>query len=127
MREIILFRGKDVKGIWHTGLVSHIKDSWYISNLVGMPATYEVIPETIGQYTGLTDKNGIKIFEEDIIKHYNSCPIKEYSEDIGVVFWHQPTLRYLKTSSIFPDDCSELFNSNEYEIVGNVYDNCDPQ
>lgn len=61
MREI-LFRGKDVRGNWHIGLLAHMGNAWYISNKAGVSTAYEVIPETVGQYTGLTDKSGTKIF-----------------------------------------------------------------
>lgn len=81
-----------------------------------------VDPETVCQYTGRTDKNGKKIFEGDIIKHYNNCPIQECSIDTGKIFWYQPTQRYLRTSSMFPDDCPELFEWNEYEVIGNIHD-----
>ena len=62
MREI-LFRGKDIKGVWHIGLLTHIDEHWYISNSKGDSTAFEVIPETIGLYTGLIDKNGNRIFE----------------------------------------------------------------
>ncbi len=85
---------------------------------------YEVIPETIGQYIGMSDKNGKRIFTGDIVIHHYLCKVNEYSEDIGRVFYYPETFRLLRTSKLFPDDCPGIYRSCEceYEVIGNIHD-----
>lgn len=68
MREI-KFRGRTLQGNWVYGLLSRTDEhGWTISNKAGKPFAYKIRPETIGQYTGLKDKNGDKeVYEYDII------------------------------------------------------------
>lgn len=125
MREI-LFRGKDIRGNWHIGLLAHVGNAWYISNKAGIATAFEVIPNTIGQYTGLTDKNGKKIFEGDILGITNDDPDYNY---ITKVYLDRDTLcvdvqgqDYDYTSigfaiEIWDDECDQV------EIIGNIYDN----
>ena len=128
MREI-LFRGKRVengewvygyyaKSVWETGLLSNpiIRTShqiWY--DMDNRHQVYaEIIPETVGEWTGLTDKNGVKIFEGDIVKN---------SRDVGLLY-------YKEKNSAFTVKGWEYgywlwHDKEDIEVIGNIYDNKD--
>ena len=70
MREI-LFRGKTKQGEWVYGLPFYTNE--IIDGIESKDGKlYYVLPETVGQFTGLTDKNGKKVFEGDIVGYTNS-------------------------------------------------------
>lgn len=120
MREI-LFRGKRVdNGEWVEGCGIIATENWVsiftviddIDENSSEVNEIEVIPETVGQFTGLTDNNGRKIFEGDIVDYISS-------DVIG-----NP-----KTGTIIVEDMTDydtmiyLNHSDELQIIGNIHDN----
>ena len=75
--------------------------------------TISVLPETVGQFTGLTDKNGKKIFEGDIVRERGGESYQGYYEIDNVLTVKIPDILVNFEMSY---DC-------EYKIIGNIYDN----
>lgn len=141
MREI-LFKAKTISGNWVNGLLANKNDKWYINNKAGSPFAYEVRPETLCQFTGLCDKNGKKIWENDILMCHGN------SEDLVKVAFGEFGVRNIETGSIvdkvvgwhyevvptdaisrcepfcWPMPLTEYYIERcEMEVVGNIFDN----
>ena len=118
MREI-LFHGKRTdNGEWVEGDVLQTRyHSGHIEYQI-MPQTpvssaYPVIPGTVGQYTGLTDRNGKRIFEGDIIEFHEEIGKIEYSEcDAAFYIVFDTWYTYFSTT-----------DERRIEIIGNIHDN----
>ena len=128
MREI-LFRGKrTINGDWVYGDFVHgnerksLRDSIFVYDSETQYFNdYEINPSTLGQYTGLTDKNGKRIFEGDIVKtdkfsEPNKQYIIKYDLQFGAFIGQDRYNVYFVT---FDGD------SGEFEVIGNVTDNPD--
>lgn len=131
MREI-LFRGKGDKkyndGMWYFGVPIRCYDGdWQICT---DNSKRTVIPETIGQYTGLADKNGTKIFEGDIVK---CVDINNGGSFTAIVSFGNPNREYnwgfqlvqmggdnLNTDILLWVDMEEA--GAYIEVFGNIYD-----
>ena len=122
MNREILFRGKRIdNGEWVYGLIWKKKYNTdricisYFPNEDDEEAVVRVIPETICQYTGLTDKNGRKIFEWDIVKNeYGYIGIAKWEFCSFVIYW----LSWSASRDLY-------VWSNTVEVIGNIFDNPD--
>ena len=81
---------------------------------------YHCDPTTVGQYTGLKDKNGKRIFEGDICRNTRTG-------EIVSVKWHGTMAGYVwnkRRADGFLFDFGELFRAcDKYEVIGNIHDN----
>lgn len=117
MRDI-LFRGRTIgTGVWVDGslFIDDKKDKHEICvGYVNYRVTWEVEPATVGQYTGLVDKNGRKIFEGDILRIKTDCFSMK-----GVVEFNDGTL------IVTDGELTEClwYQPSEMEVIGNIHDN----
>jgi len=124
MRDI-KFRGKRldnaewVYGYYFKDELKGNKNLIYDINLSKFLGLIEVIPETVGQYTGVNDKNGLEIYEGDIVEWAGFKMEIFWGEDIGFGYgfcWRSTEGEYGYHESItgFID---------EYKIIGNIHSN----
>ena len=115
----IKFRGKSIlTDEWFYGDLVHSADKKRTAILVNDKDSYdecEVDPETVGQYTGVPDKNGTKIFEGDIVE------ILTENEEIGVVEYDDGGFQI--ESDGFIVDFHTNINGTDLEVIGNIHDN----
>ena len=122
----ILFRGKRLdNGEWVEGFYNHLPcgrfgaDEHMIQTVlengkIGM--LHDIDPSTVGQYTGMKDKNGKKVFEGDIVRKTNEGRHPEiFVANIRTCFYTIEEV-YYSPFEHFTESC-------EYEIIGNTHDN----
>lgn len=137
MNREIKFRGKRVDtGEWVYGYLCYLSYKAYIKDdsdkttnprrIDGTTADIrmvEVDPATVGQYTGLHDKNGKEIYEGDVVS-FDDCTSTESGwweqSCTGVVVWCNETVAFEVTDRLSAESYEVL---DECVVIGNIYEN----
>lgn len=124
MREI-LFRGKcKGNGVWVEGFYAcfNKKESRIYTGYAETddgdyyPEWYTVVPETVGQYTGLKDRKGTDIFEGDIVNIIRA-------EENGKVEWRENDAAFEVVGDCLEASFLENLWGYDVEVIGNIYEN----
>lgn len=124
MNDRYLFRAKRTdNGEWVKGLLAIMWGQFHIINPNDENTAYPIDPYTICQCTGLTDKNGQKIWENDILKANLD---ESYPEDITYIkiLWNE--CGFCVNENYSTDIWTlEKWDAEHFQVCGNIFDNPD--
>ena len=127
----IKFRGKRLdNGEWVYGCLTRYSDAMsYITVDLIEGEVYEVCSATVGQFTGLQDKNDVEIYGGDVvkvrIKNEYFTAVVSYSKHRGCYVFGQkhPQICYYSLDDIIEDAKMRITSSYNIEGIGNIQDN----
>lgn len=135
MREY-KYRGKRVDGChnWVDGSLITNNNKYFIicdgnlhigyKNTLGGSSIQEVIPETVGQYTGLMDKNGKESYHKDLVRCHDFYVGDTFiCGSVGVVEWLEGEWVLVNCKGDYICSLWDCMTNYEGEIIGNIHDN----
>lgn len=127
MKREIKFRGLRIDGKgWVFGNLMEYNNEFYITpkKYSSKPVeTFKVIPESVGQFTGLTDKNGAEIYEEDILK--SKVELEGGTESIIKIVYGEGGFDMEKIEKDGKVDSMYLkkYWKHSLQVIGNIHEN----
>lgn len=118
--EKVRLNGEKIKSNWvYGGIFPQNGDGDFAIIYQQKPTVekYPVYADTVGQYTGLTDKNGTKIFEGDIVKYGDTVHNVVFEQRNGTAYFGLVYSTLETLSFGYYQDLKQI------EVIGNIYDN----